>query len=221
MTSGGGPQASGVEAPRLVLASASPRRRELIARLGLRFEVVPADLDESAQPGEAPEAMVRRLAESKALAVAHARPDALVVGSDTTVVVDGEVLGKPADERDSVAMLLRLQGREHRVETGVAVVAPPLDGGRSARLASSTVGVDVRFRAFDEDVARTYVRTGEPLDKAGAYGIQGYGSALVERIDGDYFAVMGLPVTRMLKHMEELGWAYRFEGGLQPLKRES
>ena len=201
---------------RLVLASASPRRRELIERLGLAFEVLPADVDESRRRGEAPEAMARRLAEDKASAIAHVRPDALVVGSDTIVVIEGDVLGKPADEEEAVRMLMRLQGREHRVETGIAVVAPPEPGGKAARVASSVVGVDVRFRSFDETLARAYVHTREPLDKAGAYGIQGYGSALVERIDGDYFAVMGLPVTRMLFHMRELGWDYRFDHGLQP-----
>jgi septum formation protein len=201
---------------KLVLASASPRRRELIERLGLAFEVLPADVDESMRRGEAPEALARRLAEDKASAIAHVRPDALVVGSDTIVVVDGDVLGKPVDDDEAVRMLLRLQGREHRVETGIAVVAPPAAGQKAARVASSVVGVDVRFRAFDEALARAYVATREPLDKAGAYGIQGFGSALVERIDGDYFAVMGLPVVRMLAHMRELGWDYRFEAGLRP-----
>ena len=207
----------GVSTPRLVLASASPRRRELLERLGLAFDVLPADVDESPLPGEAPAAMALRLAEGKALSIAHVRPQALVVGSDTIVVIDGQVMGKPVDEEDAARMLLRLQGREHRVETGIAVVAPPPDGGKAARVASSTVAVGVRFRAFDEEFARAYVRTGEPLDKAGAYGIQGHGSALVERIDGDYFAVMGLPVTRMLSHFEELGWSYRFGEGLKAL----
>ena len=200
--------------PDLVLASASPRRRELIERLGLAFEVLPADVDESPVRGEAPADMALRLAEAKALAIAHVRPTAVVIGSDTIVVIDGRVLGKPADEEDAVRMLLHLRGREHRVETGIAVVAPPADGAKAARVASSTVGVAVRFRSFDEDFARAYVRTREPLDKAGAYGIQGFGSALVERIDGDYFAVMGLPVARMLEHLEELGWSYRFGDGL-------
>ena len=201
---------------KLVLASASPRRRELIERLGLAFEVLPADVDETPMRGEAPTALALRLAETKAGAIAHVRPDALVVGSDTIVVVDGDVLGKPADGDEAVHMLMRLQGREHRVETGVALVAPPAAGGRAARVASSVVGVDVRFRTFDEAFARAYVATREPLDKAGAYGIQGYGSALVERIDGDFFAVMGLPVVRMLEHMRELGFDYRFDSGLQP-----
>ena len=205
-----------MQSPNLVLASSSPRRRELIARLGLEFEVLPADVDESPRRGEAPEALARRLAEDKASAIAHVRPQALVIGSDTIVVVDGDVLGKPADDEEAVRMLLRLQGREHRVETGIAVVAPPLAGQKAARVASSVVGVDVRFRAFDESIARAYVATREPLDKAGAYGIQGYGSALVERIDGDYFAVMGLPIARMLSHLRELGWDYRFDSGFQP-----
>ena len=201
---------------KLVLASASPRRRELIERLGLRFEVVPADVDETPMRGEAPTALALRLAETKASAIAHVRPNALVVGSDTIVVVDDEILNKPVDDDDAVRMLMRLQGREHRVETGIAVVAPPADGQKAARVASSVVVVDVRFRPFDEAFARAYVDTREPLDKAGAYGIQGYGSALVDRIDGDFFAVMGLPVTRMLAHMRELGWDYRFDLGLQP-----
>jgi len=216
-----GRQASGSRdgAPPLVLASASPRRRELIERLRLEFEVLPADVDESARRGEAPEALARRLAEDKASAIAHVRPHALVVGSDTIVVVDGDVLGKPENEEDALRMLLRLQGREHRVETGIAVVAPPLAGQKAARVASSVVGVDVRFRSFDASFARAYVETREPLDKAGAYGIQGFGSALVERIDGDFFAVMGLPVTRMLSHLRELGWDYRFGAGLLPVDR--
>ena len=203
-------------APRLVLASGSPRRRELMERLGLAFEVLAPDIDESPLRGESSEALVLRLAQTKATAIAHVRPDALVVGSDTTVVVDGDVLGKPADPDDAVRMLMRLQGRDHRVDTGIAVVAPPADSGRAARVASSVVGVGVRFRAFDESFARAYVQTREPLDKAGAYGIQGYGSALVERIEGDFFAVMGLSVVRLLAHLEELGWTYHFDRGLVP-----
>ena len=120
--------------------------------------------------------------------------------------LDGELLTKPADEVDAVATLLRLQGREHRVETGVAVVAP---GGRSA---SSVVGADVRFRPFDRTLAEAYVATGEPLDKAGSYGIQGKGAVLVESIRGDYFTIMGLPVARLVRLLEELGHRYDFKG---------
>jgi len=195
-----------LEGPRVVLASASPRRRELLEMLRLSIDIRPAHVDESARDGEAPEALAERLARDKATAVARDAADALVIGSDTIVVVDDEVLGKPTGETDAVAMLLRLSGRSHRVLTGIAVVAP--DG----RVESSTVDVEVVFRAFDEDLAAAYVATGEPLDKAGAYGIQGLGSALVERIDGDFFAVMGLPIHRLLAHLEALGWCYRFHG---------
>ncbi|MBX6363140.1 MAG: septum formation protein Maf [Gemmatimonadetes bacterium] len=211
-------------APTLILASQSPRRAQLLAMLGLDFEVLPADIDESYRPGEQPAAHARRLAEEKALRVAAMRPDGVVIGSDTVVVVDGEVLGKPADEEDAVRMLMRLQGRAHRVETGIAVVArTPLDGrcgrapGVRTELRSAVEGVDVHFRPFDEATARRYVATGEPLDKAGAYGIQGRGATLVERIDGDYLAVVGLPVVRMLALLREIGWCYNFRG-LEPVQ---
>jgi septum formation protein len=195
-----------VKAPRIVLASASPRRRELLERLGLAVEVRPAHVDETALPGEQPRAHVERLAREKAEAVAAAAADALVIGGDTVVVLDGEIVTKPADREEAVAMLLGLQGREHRVDTGVAVAAP---GGRTA---AAVVSAEVRFRPFDRTMAEAYVGTGEPLDKAGAYGIQGYGSVLVEEIRGDYFAVMGLPVARLVRLLEELGWRYDFGG---------
>ncbi len=199
-----------MKAPPIVLASASPRRRRLLEQLGLRFEVVPADVDESEEGGETASAHARRLALLKARSVAAARPDALVIGGDTVVTLHGEILGKPADGAEALRTLLRLQGHEHRVETGLAVVAP---GGREA---VDVVGADVRFRRFDRDFADAYVATGEPLDKAGAYGIQGYGAALVESIRGDYFAVMGLPVARLVELLGELGWVYGFEGRLRP-----
>jgi len=190
----------------LVLASGSPRRASLLRMLGLRFDIVPAEVDESFLPGEPPARHAERLAREKAQAVAAKRPDAIVVGSDTIVVVDDVVLGKPRGAEEAVEMLLRLQGREHRVETGVAVVAP---GGR---IACAVEGVRVRFRRFDRRTASEYVATGEPLDKAGAYGIQGFGSTLVESIDGDYYAVMGLPIVRLLALLEELGWRYDYRG---------
>lgn len=197
--------------PRLILASGSPRREELLAMLGLDFEIIPADIPEVLQPDEDPAGHVERLAREKALAVALDHPDALVVGSDTLVVVDHKVLGKPADAEEAVAMLLELQGEVHRVETGVAVVAP---GGR---VESSVVGVRVWFRPFNRRTAEQYVATGEPLDKAGSYGIQGFGSTLVERIEGDYFAVMGLPVARLVSLLRALGWHYAF-GGLERVR---
>lgn len=196
--------------PPLVLASASPRRRHLLEQLGLRFEVAVAAVDEAVLPGETGPGHVRRLALAKARAVAARRPDALVVGGDTVVTIDGDILGKPADETEAVGILLRLQGHEHRVETGVAVVGP------SGEEAADVVGADVRFRSFDRKLAEAYVATGEPLDKAGAYGIQGMGAALVESIRGDYFAVMGLPVSRLVELLEGFGWSYRFERELYP-----
>ena len=189
--------------PPIVLASQSPRRAELIARLGLDFDVQPADIDESYQPGETPPSHAERLAREKAEVIAATHPHALVVGSDTIVVVDGDVLGKPKDRAQAVEMLMRLGGRDHEVCTGVAVA---MDG----RVESGLERVRVRFRRLDARACEQYVATGEPMDKAGAYGIQGFGSAIVERIDGDYFAVMGLPVVRMLGLFERFGWRYAF-----------
>ncbi len=192
--------------PPIVLASASPRRRSLLELLGLRFRVVPSAIDEVLRDGEDPGSHVERLAREKAQAVAASHPDALVIGGDTIVVVDGTPLGKPADEAEAVAMLMRLQGTTHRVETGIAVVAP---GGR---VQSSVERVHVWFRPFDRHTAEQYVSTGEPMDKAGAYGIQGFGATLVDRIDGDYFAVMGLPLARLVSLLRALGWHYTFHG---------
>lgn len=190
---------------RIILASQSPRRAELLRMLGLSFEAIPADVNEDYIGRERVAVHAERLAREKALAVAHDNPDALVVGSDTIVVIDRRVLGKPKDEDDAVAMLMRLQGRVHRVATGIAVA-------QDGHCVSETEVVRVRFRPFDERTAREYVRTGEPMDKAGAYGIQGYGAALVEWVHGDYFAVMGLPVQRLIRIFEQMGWHYNFKG---------
>jgi septum formation protein len=143
------------------------------------------------------------------MAVASRRSDALVIGSDTVVVLDGDVLGKPGDDDDALRMLLRLQGREHTVATGIAIAY-------AGQIRSDVEQVRVRFRTFDTERARAYVATGEPMDKAGAYGIQGYGAALVERIEGDYFAVMGLPVARMIRLFEDLGFDYDFKSLTAP-----
>ena len=185
----------------VILASSSPRRRELLTLIGLRHDVRPADVDETLLPGEIPWVYAERLARAKALAVAV--PGSVSIGSDTIVVVDGEVLGKPADESDAAAMLRRLSGRAHTVMTAVAVV---LDGA----VLSDVVKVGVTFRSLREDEIADYVRTGEPMDKAGAYGIQGFGATIVDGVDGDYFAVMGLPVNRMVRLLESLGLTYRF-----------
>ena len=191
--------------PRIILASQSPRRAELLRMLNLQFEILPADIDEKYLRHEAPPAHAQRLAREKALVIAEQHPEALVVGSDTVVVVDRTVLGKPKDEAEAVGMLMRLQGRVHRVATGVAVAQ------RDECLAETEI-VRVKFRAFDEATAHEYVKTGEPMDKAGAYGIQGFGASLIEWVHGDYFAVMGLPVQRMIRMFEQLGWHYDFNG---------
>ena len=189
--------------PPIVLASQSPRRSELIARLGLEFDIEPADIDESYQAGETPPAHAERLAREKAERVAATHRHALVVGSDTIVVIDGDVLGKPKSREQAVEMLMRLSGRDHEVCTGVAVA---MDG----RVESGLERVRVRFRPLDRRTCDEFGATGEPMDKAGAYGIQGFGSAIVECIEGDYFAVMGLPVVRMLGVIERFGWRYGF-----------
>jgi len=197
------------DSPPLVLASRSPRRAELLGRLGLRFEIVPAEIDERYLAGERPAEHAERLAREKALAIASSRAGALVVGSDTIVVHRSDVLGKPRDTEEAVAMLMRLSGEVHEVFTGVAVA-------HAGALISGVERVAVRFRQLDESECREYAATGEPLDKAGSYGIQGYGSALVEAIEGDYFAVMGLPVVRMLGLLREVGWRYAYGAGLRP-----
>jgi septum formation protein len=179
--------------------------------LGLQFDVVPVDVDETFRTDEPPPLFAERLAREKAEAGHGRRPDALVIGCDTIVVLHGEVLGKPRDEAEAIDMLLRLQNEEHKVETGIAVAAPD---GTSV---SSVEGVRVRFRPFCREVAADYVATGEPMDKAGAYGIQGFGAALVEMIEGDYFAVMGLPIARLMSLLRALGWRYNFRG-LVPLE---
>lgn len=189
---------------RIILASQSPRRAQLLRMLGLDIEAVPADIDEAYQPGEEPGEHAERLAREKAAAIAVRFPDAVVIGSDTVVAVDGEVLGKPIDRDDAIRMLMRLQGREHEVATGVAV--------QRHELFSAVERVRVRFRAFDEATAAAYADTGEPMDKAGAYGIQGYGSTLVQGITGDYFAVMGLPVFRTMALLDDAGLRYNFRG---------
>jgi septum formation protein len=185
----------------VVLASASPRRRELLRLVGIEHVVLPADIDETYPPGEAPAVHAERLAREKAAAIQ--RDDAVVIGSDTIVVVDGDVLGKPRDHGQAAAMLRRLSGRAHVVMTGVAVAW-------RGRMSSGVEEVGVTFRALSDDEIRRYIETGEPMDKAGAYGIQGFGATIVDRVDGDYFAVMGLPLNRLVRLCRSLGLGYDF-----------
>ncbi len=193
--------------PHVILASQSPRRRELLSLVGIPHAVRPADIDEAYLPGEPPAAHAERLAREKAAVVSRENPDALVIGSDTIVVVDGEVLGKPRDVAHAEQMLSRLSGRSHTVMTAVAV-----HWREAERSAVEHVGVT--FHPLSTEDIRAYIATGEPMDKAGAYGIQGYGATIVQRVDGDYFAVMGLPLQRLVRLMRELGARYRFGGAL-------
>lgn len=187
----------------LVLGSGSPRRRELLARAGVPFEVQPADVDERPRPGEAPDALATRLAREKALAVARRIgpvPARVVLGADTIVVVDGDVLGKPADPEDAVRLLGRLVGRGHRVLTAVALV-------ESEGLAAWGALVESRvwMRPAGPAEIRRYVATGEPLDKAGAYAAQGEGRRFIERIEGSETNVIGLPLDETLALLREAG----------------
>ena len=188
---------------RVILASQSPRRRQLLDLVGIGHEVRPADVDESLVAGELPELYAERLAREKAESVAVSEGDALIIGADTTVVIDDMILGKPLDVGDAERMVRMLSGRSHTVITAVAVCY-------KGRTVSAVELVDVTFRALDDDEIRLYVKTGEPMDKAGAYGIQGYGATIVRRIDGDYFAVMGLSLVRLVALLGEMGISYGF-----------
>jgi len=187
--------------PRVLLASASPRRRELLNLVGIGHEVCPANIDETYLPGELPGAHAERLAREKALAIDA--PDAVTIGSDTIVVVDGLVLGKPRDRAHAAEMLRQLSGRSHIVMTGVAA-------RWRGELASGLEEVGVTFRHLSDDEIERYIDTGEPMDKAGAYGIQGFGATIVDRVDGDYFAVMGLPLNLLVRLLRSLGLNYDF-----------
>ena len=190
---------------RVVLASASPRRHELLGMIGIAHEVDPADIDESVRAGESDTDYALRLATEKGLSVAARHPDALVIAADTIVVVDGRIFGKPVDWADACRMLRVLSGRTHVVHTAVAVVR---DAGR--RVESEVESTRVTFRELDDSEVAAYVATGEPMDKAGAYGIQGYGATIVERVEGDYFTVMGLALRQLVSLLERVGVPYRF-----------
>ena len=190
------------EAP-VVLASGSPRRRQLLEMLRIPHRVVAPEVDESRRDGETPERYVVRLAHAKARAVVDRAPGDVVLAADTTVVLEGELFGKPVDAADAVAMLGRLQGRTHQVMTAVAVA-------RDERIEHALDVSHVTFRPADRAMLAAYVATGEPLDKAGAYAIQGLGAPLIERVEGDFFGVMGLPLRLALDLLERFGRPYRF-----------
>ena len=184
----------------IILASNSPRRRELLAQIGIRdFQILSPDVDETVEPGLSPARMVETLSLRKARAAAgRAGAEDLIIAADTVVALDGRVLGKPRDQGEAFAMLSALSGREHRVYTGVTV----LGGGQAATEHEETA---VAFRALSPEEIRDYIATGEPMDKAGAYGIQGVGALLVQGIRGDYCNVVGLPVFRLGRMLSGFG----------------
>ena len=183
-----------------ILASASPRRRELLNQIGLEFDVQVSNVEEHICPSWSPTQAVCELAQQKAHAVATQFPERCVIAADTIVVVDAQILEKPQDTQNAKRMLRLLSGREHRVITGVC-----LTFGAKQRVFSQETGV--RFYPLSEEKIACYVATGEPMDKAGAYGIQGKGALLVESIAGDYFNVVGLPVAKLIRELEEFMYA--------------
>ncbi|MHA7856064.1 Maf family protein [Marinobacter shengliensis] len=183
----------------LILASASPRRAELLQQIGLTFRVQPADIDETVAEGESAEHYVERLAREKALRVAGENPGAVVLGSDTSVVLQGEILGKPVDAAEARATLARLSGRQHQVMTAVALA-------RGEVCQSHLSVTNVTFRSLSEAEIRAYVDSGEPMDKAGSYGIQGLGGIFVQELQGSYSAVVGLPLLETAGLLAEAGF---------------
>lgn len=187
--------------PRLILASASPRRRELLEQIGVKVVVQPADIDESVIPAESPQSYVRRLALAKARrGYQLGRASLPALGSDTSVVVDDQILGKPASLEEAREMLMRLSGREHQVLTGVALVS---DQGEQSRVVCTRVW----FKSLTLDEIDSYWHSGEPCDKAGGYGIQGKGAVFVTRIEGSYSAVVGLPLAETADLLSSIGVA--------------
>ena len=187
----------------IVLASSSPRRQQLLEMLRIPFRVIVPDVDETVLPGEAPDAYVTRLSSAKAQAVVFQVPGEIVLAADTTVVLAGDILGKPESAAHAVDMLMRLQGRTHEVLTAVAVA-------RDDALEQALDRSRVTFRAADQALLAAYVATGEPMDKAGAYAVQGLGAPLIERVEGDFFGVMGLPLRLALDLLGKFGRPYRF-----------
>jgi len=191
----------------IILASASPRRQELLRNAGIQFTVKPADIDEVPVAGESPRECAERLAREKALAIFQSEPQSYVLGADTIVVVDDAILGKPRDAEDAACMLRLLSGRTHAVITGVCLVSPVASG--QLPVASTTKIVSERTAvtmcSLSDDEIRDYVATGEPMDKAGAYAIQGIASRWIPRIEGDYSNVVGLPVARVYAMLRERG----------------
>ena len=180
--------------PKLILASQSPRRRELLTLAGLEFDCIPSHAEERIPEGIAAKDVPAFLAECKARDILRSHPGNVVLGSDTIVVCDDEILGKPSDEEEAYQMLSELSGRTHKVYTGVAILS-----GETRKI--FTTETSVEFYPLTEKEIRDYIKTGEPMDKAGAYGIQGRGALLVKKIDGDYYTVMGLPIAEVVRNL--------------------
>lgn len=188
---------------RFILASQSPRRADILRQLGLVPEISPANVDESLLQRERPAEHVERLARAKAGLIAERERDALVVGGDTIVVHKDAILGKPKDQEEAFDMLSDLSGSRHEVLSGIAVAG-------SHGIISTVATATVRMRKYNRNTAAAYVVTGEPMDKAGGYGIQGLGASLVESVDGDYYAVIGFPVASFVALLEAIGFRYDF-----------
>lgn len=184
----------------IILASSSPRRQEMLRNLGLDFIIHPSGTDESVDDGLKPEIIVELLAERKAADVAAHYQEGLVIGSDTIVVLEGKVLGKPKDEQDAFSMLSSLQGTSHSVFSGLAII-----DAETGKRKTGYIETKVTMREVSSDEIRRYIATREPMDKAGAYAIQGLGSIFIEGIIGDYFSVVGLPVRLMADYLEQFG----------------
>lgn len=182
----------------IILASQSPRRQELFRRLGLDFSIQTADIDEYMDPVLPPEREVARVSALKAAKIAESCPDDTIVSADTIVVIDGQVLGKPEDAADAARMLRLLSGRTHEVMTGLCV-------RQGSRIAQTVSRSRVTFRELSDAEIAAYIATGEPMDKAGSYGVQGYGSVLVSHLDGDFFSVMGLPLCELCGMLRQFG----------------
>ncbi len=195
---------------RFILASKSPRRSEMLTKLGLDFDVVPSGVEESPIPGEAPEEHVIRLAEAKALDIGSRYPDRWVIAADTIVVIDGSILGKPETESEALEMLSRLSGQEHTVVTGFSILHLGKRKGEHRAIQTA-----VRMKTLFPGEMRWYVRTGEPFDKAGGYAIQGVGSFMIESIHGSYTNVVGLPLCELVEALTRVGAITISDGGFR------
>lgn len=188
-----------MEQQHLILASSSPRRKELLNNLHLTFDISSSEVDESFTPGLPPAEIVVDLAVRKARVIAKQHRSSFVIGADTIVVADGQILEKPQKESEAYEMLSMLSGMTHAVYTGVAII-------HGETVVSFYEKTDVTFWSLNENEIQAYIKSGEPFDKAGGYGIQGFGSMLVKQISGDYFAVVGLPVSRTVRELQKAGF---------------